>query len=252
MWRNFSHSSFVQSRKWLIVALPAWVLVSFALAQMVTLGVITGLNALQVPFGAMNQAVLSTLISVVVYVLSIVITIGVPWWIKKYRTSREDIGLTSWPSWTDIFLAPAGFIIYFILSAVLALIAANITTINLDQVQETGFDTISQNYEYILAFLSLVIIAPIAEEVLFRGYLFGKLRKHAPLWIAILITSLLFAVVHGAWNVGIDVFALSIILCLLRVWSKSLWAPILLHMIKNGIAFYFLFINPYLLTTLGG
>jgi membrane protease YdiL (CAAX protease family) len=87
---------------------------------------------------------------------------------------------------------------------------------------------------------------------LFRGYLLGKLRKYVPLWAAILVTSLLFGFVHGAWNVGIDVFALSIVLCLLRVWTKTLWAPILLHMLKNAVAFYLLFINPLLLGTLGG
>jgi len=88
--------------------------------------------------------------------------------------------------------------------------------------------------------------------VLFRGYLLSKLRRHVATWIAILITSLLFGLVHFAWNVGIDTFALGIVLCLVTIWTKSLWPAILIHMLKNGIAFYFLFINPTVLTTLGG
>ena len=110
----------------------------------------------------------------------------------------------------------------------------------------------ASQFEYVLAFISLVIVAPFAEEVLFRGYLFGKLQKYTSVWLSILITSLLFAVVHFQWNVGIDVFVLSIVLCLLRIVSGSLWPAILLHMVKNGVAFYFLFINPSLLSTLGG
>ena len=98
----------------------------------------------------------------------------------------------------------------------------------------------------------LVIIAPVAEELLFRGYLLGKLRKHAPLWVAILVTSVIFGAIHLAWNVGIDVFALSIVLCVVRVVSGSLWPSIMLHMLKNGLAFYLLFINPTVLSTLGG
>ena len=90
-------------------------------------------------------------------------------------------------------------------------------------------------------------MAPISEDILFRGYLFGKLRKYAPLWLSVLLTSLLFVLVHFQLNVSIDVFALSIVLCLLRVYTKSLWASILLHALKNAIAYYFLFINPSLL-----
>lgn len=153
----------------------------------------------------------------------------------------------------DILITPLGFIAYMILSALLLAFAQQFMTfIDFDQPQDVGFDQIGQQYEYILAFLTLVVVAPVAEEILFRGYLLGKLRKYTPLWIAILITSLLFGLVHFAWNVGIDTFALSIVLCLLTVWSKSLWPAILLHMLKNFVAFYFLFINPNLLTTLGG
>jgi hypothetical protein len=102
-----------------------------------------------------------------------------------------------------------------------------------------------------------VIIAPIAEEVLFRGYLLGKLKKSVPIWLAILITSLLFGAFHlvnsgnYSWNLAIDTFALSIVLCSLRVLTGSIWASILLHMVKNGIAFYLFFISPLLLVTLG-
>ena len=80
----------------------------------------------------------------------------------------------------------------------------------------------------------------------------GKLRKSMPVWAAIIITSLLFALVHFQWNVALDTFALSIVLCLLRLVTKSLWAPILLHAMKNGLAFYLLFINPSLISTIGG
>lgn len=253
MWQSFSRSSFIQKRRWLAVALPVWVLLSFVLAQVLTGALIGFLQFIGVPLAAVNQAILSTSLSVVVYVLSLVITIGLPWLIRRYKTTPADVGLQRLPSWLELGITPVAFLVYVVLSAILTALATQfLPFIDFEQAQETGFDQLSQNYEYVLAFLTLVVLAPVAEEVLFRGYLFGKLRQHAPVWVAILVTSLLFAAVHGAWNVGIDVFALSIVLCLLRVWLKSIWAPILLHMLKNGIAFYFLFINPTLLTTLGG
>ena len=81
--------------------------------------------------------------------------------------------------------------------------------------------------------------------------MYGKLKKFVPIWVAILVTSALFGSIHGAWNLAIDTFALSIVLCLLRESTGNIWASILLHMAKNGIAFYILFINPTLFTTLG-
>lgn len=234
------------------IVLPLWVLASFVVVQVVLYSVTLGLNAVGVSFQSANENVLNAVFGAIVYVLTIAMVIGLPWLIKKYKTSREDVGLSRLPSWLDILLAPVGFIIYLIVSAIFILIASQLSFINLDQVQDTGFSQLGQGYEYLVAFMMLVVIAPVAEEILFRGFLFGKLRKHVPIWVAILITSLLFAFVHGAVNVGIDVFALSIVLCLLRLVSGTIWPSILLHMLKNAIAFYLLFINPTLLTTLGG
>jgi len=235
------------------ILLPVWVVAGFVAAQVVIGQLLSLAHLLGISFSNVNQAIFSTVISVTIYLLTLLIVIGLPWVVKKYRTTRQELGLTRLPNWTDMLLAPLGFIIYILLSALFTYLAMTyLKFINFDQAQETGFSQLGQRYEYILAFVSLVVIAPIAEEILFRGYLLGKLRQHLSTWIAVLITSVVFAAVHLAWNVGIDVFALSLVLCVLRITSKSLWPSILLHMIKNGIAFYFLFINPYLLTTLGG
>lgn len=246
-------TKFLEKKVWLAIVLPLWVLGSFVLAQVMITGVTQGLLFLGVPLRAVNDTVLNTVLGGLIYLITIALVIGLPWLLKKYKTTKEEIGLQRLPTWTELLLAPAGFLVYLVFSGLLLYVATHIFTfIDFTETQDTGYGQISQQFEYALAFLMLVLIAPVAEEILFRGYLFGKLRQHVPLWVAIFITSLLFGIVHGAWNIGFDVFALSIVLCLLRVWSKSLWPSILVHMIKNGIAFYLLFINPYLLTTLGG
>lgn len=252
MWQNFFNKP-AGGKAWMGLTLPIWVVAGFVLAQVIVGLLITLVRTVGVSFEGINATILSTILTAVIYVISIVIVIGLPWLVKKYRTSKAELGLTRYPEWLDLLLAPAGFMVYILLSALFTAFAMTyMTFIDFDQVQETGFSQLGPQYEYILAFISLVVLAPVAEEVLFRGYLFGKLQKNVATWIAILISSAVFAAVHLAWNVGIDVFALGIVLCLLRILSKSLWPSILLHMLKNGIAFYFLFINPYLLTTLGG
>ncbi|HZJ34751.1 MAG TPA: type II CAAX endopeptidase family protein [Candidatus Angelobacter sp.] len=248
MLQNYS-----KSRWWMFLFLPAWVFVSFFVSQAIVTGIVWLLAAMHVPLASYNQAVLSASLAAILYVITLALVIGVPWLMKKRRVSQTDIGLTRLPSWTDILITPAGLIIYFILSSLLILLATRVLPwFDVNQVQDTGFRQLSGQYEYILAFATLVVIAPVAEEVLFRGYLYGKLKKFVPIWVAILATSILFGSIHGAWNLAIDTFALSIVLCLLRESTGNIWASILLHMAKNGIAFYILFINPTIFTTLGG
>lgn len=228
------------------LAIPAWVFVGFMAAQVIVGLLLALLNYLRIPLKNIDESSIQTIGSLVIYVLSLGIIIGLPWLIKKYRTSKQELGLDSHMTWTDLLLAPAAFIVYILLSFLLTSIASHLPFYNVNQVQDTGFSGLSHGYEYFLAFFTLVIIAPVSEEVLFRGYLLGKLRKYIPIWASVLITSLLFGLVHFEWNVGVDVFALSIVLCLLRIQTGRLWPSIVLHMIKNSIAFYFLFINPLL------
>ena len=236
----------------LSVALPSWVFLGFILAQALLLVLVSALQFMGGSFGAVNPFLLNTILSVVIYMFAISLVIGVPWLVKRYRTTRTELGLQRAPNWLDFAWLPLGAVVYFVLSALLTSIALLLFPFfDSTQAQDTGFAGISGQFEYILAFIALVVVAPFAEEVLFRGYLFGKLRKYAPVWVAVLITSLVFAVVHFQWNVGVDVFALSIVLCVLRIITGSLWPAIFLHMAKNGLAFYFLFINPLALGILG-
>ncbi|MEI6850494.1 MAG: type II CAAX endopeptidase family protein [Candidatus Saccharibacteria bacterium] len=236
---------------WMLLMLPAWVFVCFFASQIIITFLIWVLSLVNISYDSINENLFNTLYAAVVYLLTLFFVIIVPLLIKKSKINKDDIGLSRLPNWTDILITPAGLIIYLIFSSLLILLATRVIPwFDANQVQNTGFSQFSQRYEYVLAFLTLVVIAPIAEEILFRGYLYGKLKKYVPIWVAILATSILFGAIHGAWNLILDTFALSIILCLLRDYTGSIWASILLHMLKNGIAFYILFIYPSLLVAI--
>jgi membrane protease YdiL (CAAX protease family) len=96
-----------------------------------------------------------------------------------------------------------------------------------------------------------VVLPPVVEETVFRGFLFTGIRNRLKPVAAALITSLLFAVPHllesgqsGSllWVAGIDTFTLSLVLCYLRHKTDSLWPGIFLHALKNGIAFVALYV----------
>lgn len=228
----------------MLLVFPAWVLVSFLGANLLIFAVFWLLNIAGIDIsGIGNETVLQSFSAAVVYLCAFAIAFGVPYLIGRRRVTLETLGLQRLMSWADIGLAPLALIAYLIAStAVIALITSFIPGFQVDQAQDVGFKNITSQSGYLLAFTTLVIIAPIAEETLFRGYLYGKLRNHVPIWAAILATSILFGAVHGQWNVAIDTFVLSIFMCLLREITGSIWAGILLHMIKNAIAFYLLFL----------
>ena len=93
-----------------------------------------------------------------------------------------------------------------------------------------------------VAFVALVILAPVTEELIFRGFLYGKLRSRLSAIPAIILVSVLFGVLHGQWNVGIIVGLMSVFMCLAREITGTIYAGILLHMIRNGVAFYVLYV----------
>lgn len=246
-----NYSKIVKKPAIMLIVIPAWVVFCFFSAQLATALVFAIIKAVGLPILTINESVLNLVSSALIYTVTLVMVIGLPRLIGRKIVSRQELGFTRSLSWLDMLMAPAGFVFYAILATVFIMLASKfLPWFNADQIQDTGFSQINQRFEYILAFITLVVIAPLAEEILFRGYLFSKLKKYVPIWLSIIIVSLVFGVLHGAWNLAFDTFALSVILCLLREFTGSLWASILLHMIKNGIAFFVLFIYPIISATI--
>lgn len=169
--------------------------------------------------------------------------------ITHYKATWRSIGLM-WPRARDIVYMLGGFAIYFVGYAVLITIVIHLfPKFDATQQQNVGFQDTTNSFELLLAFISLVVLPPLAEEIIFRGFLFKGLRRKWNFWIATLVTSMLFAAPHLIEGVGgllwvgaIDTFILSIVLCFLREKSGRLTAGIGVHALKNGVAFASLFI----------
>ena len=87
----------------------------------------------------------------------------------------------------------------------------------------------------VVAWLALyaVIGAPVTEEVIFRGFAQGYLRKRFSALPAILLSSLVFACFHAPVHVTIAIFLLGLILGYLRERTQSLVAPVVAHVLFN-------------------
>jgi uncharacterized protein len=89
-------------------------------------------------------------------------------------------------------------------------------------------------------FLVIVFLAPVVEEFFFRGYLFRAWRHtKLGLWGTLVLTSVLFALLHGAQYPVIILgflFILSVLLGLAREKTGSIWPPVAMHVGNNAVA----------------
>lgn len=173
------------------------------------------------------------------------------WFISARRISLKSIGLSRWPKPSDLGYSLITFGIYFaILIAVVALVSAVAPGIDLEQEQQLGFDKAQQGYALALVFAGLVVMPAIVEEIMIRGFLYTGLRTKLPYLQASISASLLFGAAHlqlgsGApplWVAAIDTFVLSMVLIELRERTGALWSGMMVHALKNGLAFVALFV----------
>lgn len=222
--------------------LLAWVAVCFYVAQY-----LVGIPMAFILRDKLSNPVWTTIYEALFYAITLFFTIFIPWKIfKTWSTNRTELGLRSLPTWTDIGLAIVGFVVYAILASLLIKIFSNFPFFDMNQAQETGYDIYIDGINRLIAFVALVIIAPIAEELIFRGWLYGKLRNtitgKLSIVLSMLLVSILFGILHGQWNVGVNVFAMSIVLCAMREITGTIYGGILLHILKNAVAFYIVFV----------
>ena len=168
---------------------------------------------------------------------------------KARKVTFKALGLNK-PKAAFIGYTLGAYALYFVVYIVSIIVAkAVMPGLNLDQKQELGFSDTTRGVSLLPVFISLVILPPITEEIVVRGFLFMGLRSKWAFLPAAVLTSLLFAAAHLGegggggllWVAGIDTFILSLVLCFLREKTGSLWPGIGVHMIKNGIAFVVLY-----------
>lgn len=94
-------------------------------------------------------------------------------------------------------------------------------------------------WQTLIKLASLIILPPIAEELMMRHYLlrlFPYERSVAWKWTAVIVTSALFASLHtqyGSWTTLVLIFVVGCLFAWVRIASGGLWVPILLHMMAE-------------------
>jgi membrane protease YdiL (CAAX protease family) len=149
--------------------------------------------------------------------------------------------------WTGLRLGIASFVIagvgYYVVTAVYASLFKLHGTDKLPSELGVGNSTAA----LVAASVFVCVIAPIAEEVFFRGFFFGALRRwriviggrNLGTWAAAVVTGALFGLVHAGSASSqylIPLGFLGFVLCLVRWRTRSLYPCMALHSFNNSLA----------------
>ncbi|MEI6492315.1 MAG: CPBP family intramembrane glutamic endopeptidase [Verrucomicrobiota bacterium] len=182
------------------------------------------------PAGRIDMGSLGT--SLVLYVALVLLVVG--FLMFRNFDLRETFGLDvrgwSWrviAGWLVMFLP----IVYFVQSLTYTFSAP-------DQAPQAIVDFLlkSSGWQARAAVFGIAVIAaPVTEELIFRGCLYGVLRKSCGRMMAIAISSVLFALIHGHLPSLPGLIVLAVGLALVYERCGSLWAPVSMHAAFNAL-----------------
>jgi membrane protease YdiL (CAAX protease family) len=209
----------------------------YSIAIGVALGLLTGFGLPRVVPALASIEWLSTIITAEVYFSFIVGHILAFGGIRQMR-ERLQLGPTSWRNIGLAFLLWlamwAAFVIIYMMSSSVGVI---------DEISKAVLK-IGSLYGRLegatpglmtLAIIQPVFITPLAEELLFRGSLYGWLRRKLSANVAILVTAILFALYHPLIYLWPIAFVFGLISGWVREHTKSLTAFVIVHTL-NSIA----------------
>jgi uncharacterized protein len=168
--------------------------------------------------------------------------LGFPLWIAR----RRHAGLPRLPRSRSIYvealiallLVAAGVVVLTMIFQSLRYLSGDQTTPIIRVEPSVGY---LDRFEFLRLLVIALLVAPVAEEVFFRGLLYNALRQRLPRFVAILLQAVAFGLLHPFGLAGAAAVALSgLALALVYEWRRTLLAPILLHAVVNATGMTFI------------
>jgi membrane protease YdiL (CAAX protease family) len=213
-----------------VAAVTAFLVGAIAGVIVVVIGSAAGASIKNAPPGVVDVATIVEEVSFVFTALLIAAQVARPR-LAQFGLRPPRVRLSQ-----AAILVPIGYVGFLIFAAIWSALL-NSSSSEKHLVKEVG------GHSGILGILGAVlvtcVVAPICEEFLFRGFIFGALRNWRGPWLAAILTGVLFGAIHVGSAPAVDLVplgALGVILCAIRQWTGSLYPTIALHAFNNSIA----------------
>lgn len=100
----------------------------------------------------------------------------------------------------------------------------------ISQAMETGWLSV------MLQWFIIGVVGPVGEEVIFRGLLMQVMWRKIGATFSIVCSSVIFALFHADVAFFAPLLTMGLVMGILYVWFRSLWAPILFHVVNNSVS----------------
>ena len=166
-------------------------------------------------------------------------------YVRRAGGSWQSLGLRKPRSWPLLpLLAIAGYVLAFGSVLVYGLL---VTVAGLDFL-EPNTQIAAELFEtpVVVAITGVAVVggAPFAEEVLFRGFLFGGLRSRLSFWPAAFLSGFIFSLAHADPGFVVPFTAIGVILAFAYERTGTLATPIGVHLLFNSVSFLLLVFIP--------
>ncbi|MCL2881764.1 MAG: CPBP family intramembrane metalloprotease [Coriobacteriia bacterium] len=162
---------------------------------------------------------------------------------SRHESFRQTVGLRRFRPLLIVALLMMGGGLSLLLNCGEQIIAALLpTATSSSSMTDLAF---GQLFSTIPGILSIVVVAPIAEEIMFRGMVFGTLNKKLAFPVALIMQAVFFGVFHGNIPQGLMTFGLGILLAWVYLRSGSLFSSMLIHFAFNGTTTLIILVTGY-------
>ncbi len=178
-----------------------------------------------------------TMTDLTLNVLMITVFVAVVLLVLKQRQASLNLlfGFGRQPIWKALILALILIFAAYPLVSAGALLTQSFSK-GPDDLQELVkiFRAAGRNREKLAVVISAVIAAPFAEELFFRGIIYGVAKRYGGMTAALIFNAAFFAVIHGSLPIIGPLFVLAVCLTLAYEFTGSLWVPIFMHAAFNA------------------
>ncbi|GFP24593.1 uncharacterized protein HKBW3S42_00733 [Candidatus Hakubella thermalkaliphila] len=223
------------------------IFIPLLLALLVPLALLLEISSLPISTTLENINTWSILVP---YLLQVGVTLGLVWFfaIKLRRARWSELGLRPYGIFRSLLLALAAFIFIFASNITYRLIASRF--IPMEDLQGRVLKVILSGRVSLALLIPIVIfIAPVVEEIFFRGFVYPAFRKKMGVVWGILLSSLVFALFHFEPYQIPPLLVIGAILAFIYEKTRSLLPVIILHGLNNG--FYMLVLMVFMKVTRG-
>ncbi|MDQ3645572.1 MAG: CPBP family intramembrane metalloprotease [Actinomycetota bacterium] len=156
--------------------------------------------------------------------------------LRKHRAPWSAIGLRPATAGQMLAMIPLGIGVLIVNLVVVALLSLIFTDVSGVQQEAFAPGGSMSTQQYLLLLLTVAVVAPIAEEFIFRGMLFGYLRGKMRVAMAIALSSFVFALAHLLPMLVAPLFFVGVVLAVVVERTGSLYPAMFLHAVNNGFA----------------